>query len=71
MNYEYCETLFYMLFPLCKDVNLEWWMSASDETEDEYSVPQATEIPHAIPLYDCDYHCDFENNNTEINMVTI
>tara|TARA_Y100000389_G_scaffold200621_2_gene241463 strand:+ start:7846 stop:8076 length:231 start_codon:yes stop_codon:yes gene_type:complete len=76
MNYEYWETLFYMVFPLCKDSDLDWWGFSSHETDEIYeekSFPQATEIPRAIPLYhfDCDYHCDFDNNNTQINMVTI
>ena len=68
MNYEYWETLFYMIFPLCKDNDLDWWMATSDERhEEEYPLPEATIVSCQVQAV----YIDNYNYNNEMNLVTI
>ena len=50
--YEYCQNMFYMIFPICQDVELTaWWMSEEDNLSQEHlSDEMIYDIPHAVPV---------------------
>ena len=72
MNTEYWENLFYMVFPLCKDSDLEWWIFSSHETDEIYEEDSVPEAKATVILSQAQAVCidDYDYNN-ETNLVTI